>query len=171
MMKSKIIDEYREDWKCIRIVFIEECSFFGIEDLQTLDKKLILLRERNKPYGGMSIVFTGDFYQLKPILKTVIYKEYHILWHSLVTNVVKLKINHRFDDDKEFGELLDRYRSDAWTEDDVKTINSRIIDVSTGVMPPNNDDIDVSYAYALNKERNVIATTIFQDMQMKHIQL
>ena len=51
-----------------------------------------------------------------------------------------------------------------WTEDDIKTINSRTIDASTGVMVPNNDDIDVSYACALNKERNVIATTIFQNM-------
>ena len=124
MMKSKIIDEYREDWKGVRIVFIDECSFFGIEDLQTLDKKLILLRERNKPYGGVSNVFAGDFYQLKAIKKTLIYKEYHILWHSLVTKIVKLKTNHRFDDDPEFGELLDRYRNDAWTADDIKTINS-----------------------------------------------
>ena len=44
MMKSKIIDEYREDWKGVRIVFIDECSFFGIEDLQILDKKLRLLQ-------------------------------------------------------------------------------------------------------------------------------
>ena len=45
------------------------------------------------------------------------------LWHILVTKVVKLKTNHRFDNDKEFDELLDRYRVDTWTEDDVKTIN------------------------------------------------
>ena len=107
MMKSKIIDEYIEDWTGVRIFFINEFSFFGIEDLQTLDKKLRLLRERNKPYGGVSIVFAGDFYQLKAIKKTLIYKEYHILWHSLVTKVVKLKTNHRFDDGREFGELLD----------------------------------------------------------------
>ena len=97
------------------------------------------------------------------------YKEYHMLWHGLITKVVKLKTNHRFDDDKEFGELLDRYRSDAWTDDDIKTINSRIIDVSTGVIPPNNDDVDVTYVCAYNKERNAIASTIFQDMWINHI--
>jgi len=47
-----------------------------------------------------------------------------------VTKVVKLKTNHQFDDDPELGELLDRYRNDAWTEDDIKTINSRIIDAN-----------------------------------------
>ena len=102
-----------------------------------------------------------DFYQLPPVMKSPIYDEYHILWHSLVTKVVKLKTNHRFEDDEEFGELLDRYRNDNWTEEDIKTIISRIIDASTGVMPPNNDDVDVTYACAYNKERNAIATTIF----------
>ena len=72
MMKKRIIDECRDDWSGVRIVFIDECSFFGIEDLQTLDKKLRLLRERNKPYGGVSIVFAGDFYQLKAIKKTLL---------------------------------------------------------------------------------------------------
>ena len=109
---KRITDENREEWKDVRIVFIDECSFFGIDDLQNLDKKLRLLRERDKPYGGVSIVFTGDFYQLSPVMKRPIYDEYHILWHSLVTKVVKLKTNHRFEDDDEFGELLDRYRSD-----------------------------------------------------------
>ena len=59
MMKRKIIDEYREDWSCIRIVFIDEYSFSGIKYLQILDEKLRLLRERNKPYGGVSIVLRG----------------------------------------------------------------------------------------------------------------
>ena len=56
MMKSKIIDDYREDWSGVRTVFIDECSFFGIENLQNLDKKSRFLREINKPYGGVSIV-------------------------------------------------------------------------------------------------------------------
>lgn len=49
------------------IVFIDTCSFFGIEDLQDLNKKLRALQERNKPYGGVGIVCVGDLYQLKPI--------------------------------------------------------------------------------------------------------
>ena len=40
---TRITDEYREEWKDVRIVFIDECSFFGIDDLQNLDKKLRLL--------------------------------------------------------------------------------------------------------------------------------
>ena len=67
MMKGKIVDEYRDDFRCVRIVIIDEYSFFGNEDLQTLDKKLTLFKEINKPYGGMSIVFVGYAFQLPPV--------------------------------------------------------------------------------------------------------
>ena len=78
-----------------------------------------------------------------------------------MTKVAKLKTNHRFEDDEEFGDLLDRYRSDNWTEGDINTINSRIIDARTGMMSPNNDNVDVTYACAYNKERNAVTKTIF----------
>ena len=42
-----------------------------------------------------------------------------------------------------------------------KSINSRLVNKSTGVMPLNNDDIDMCYACAINKEQNVVTTTIF----------
>ena len=42
--------------------------------------------------------------------------------------VVKLKTNRRFDDDIKFGGLLDGYRRDTLIEEEIKDINSRIID-------------------------------------------
>ena len=62
----KVIDKYREEYKSVMIVFIDEWSFISIEYLQNLDKKLILSQEINKSYGGVRILFTGDFYQLMP---------------------------------------------------------------------------------------------------------
>ena len=61
----------------------------------------------------------------------------------------------------EFGEFLDRYSKNEWIEEDIKTINSRMVDDSIGVMLPKEDDIDMLYECSTNKERNVIATTIF----------
>lgn len=105
---TKIIRvKYREELKRTRVLFIDECSFFAIEYLQNLDKKLRLLRERYTQYSDVSIVFAGDFYQLNLFTSMSVYKEYHMLWHSLRRKVVKLKIDHRFDNDKEFSEMLD----------------------------------------------------------------
>ena len=117
-----------------------------------MNKKLRLLQHKDKPYGEIIIVFTGYYYQLLPINGKPIYSEYHHLWHSLVNKDVKLQKNHRFENDLEFGESLDRYRKNEWTEEDNKKINSRMIDDSIGVMPPKDDDIYVFYC-KFNKQR------------------
>ena len=35
---KRITDEFREERKSVRIVFFDECSFFSIADIETLDK-------------------------------------------------------------------------------------------------------------------------------------
>ena len=48
-LNCKIItDEFREEWRSITIVFIDTYSFFSIADLENLDNKLRLLRQRDK---------------------------------------------------------------------------------------------------------------------------
>ena len=79
------------------------------------------------------------------------------------------KTDYQFGKDIEFGELLDRYRMNTWTEEYFKIINPRIIDESKGVIPPNNDDTDVNYVCAYNIDRNGIGTIYFRNTLMKHI--
>ena len=50
--------------------------------------------------------------------------------------VVKFQANHRFDNDLEFSKLMNRYTKNEWIEEDINTINSRIIDSSIGMIPP-----------------------------------
>ena len=50
----------------------------------------------------------------------------------------------------------------GWSVEDIKTINSRMIDEYIGVIPPRNDDIDVFYVCSTNKEHIVIATIFFE---------
>ena len=59
---KRITDEFRERWKIVRTAFIDECSFFLIADMENIDKSLRLLWQRDKPYGGVSVVFEEYFY-------------------------------------------------------------------------------------------------------------
>ena len=102
---KRITDELREEWKSVRIIFIDECSFFSIIDLENLYRKLKLL-QRDKSYSGVIIVFAGDFYHLIIINGNPIYSWYHNLWHSIVKKIVKLQTSHPFNNDLEFSELL-----------------------------------------------------------------
>ena len=66
--KKKNIDAYREEWKLVRFLIIDEISFFKCTDMRNLNEKLKRLTgDTHLPYGGVSIVFSGDFHQLNPI--------------------------------------------------------------------------------------------------------
>eukprot|EP00985_Skeletonema_marinoi_P004357 scaffold1904_cov152-Skeletonema_marinoi.AAC.1 len=66
--KSRLDDNMRQIWReDVKILIIDEISFFKTSDMQKLDQQLQKLTGRRKIFGGISIVFSGDFHQLKPI--------------------------------------------------------------------------------------------------------
>ena len=72
--RKRLNDEFREYWSEVRILIIDECSFLSSNDLKKLDKNLRLLRKRDVSFGGVNIIFAGDFYQLLPFNnKSVLY--------------------------------------------------------------------------------------------------
>jgi hypothetical protein len=65
---TKIYDEYRIEWKHVRVFVVDEVSLFRVSGMVELNKKLQNLREdKNRPYGGVSVIFSGDFHQLAPV--------------------------------------------------------------------------------------------------------
>jgi len=75
-----------------------------------------------------------------------------------------LEKSHRFKDDPEWGAILERLRTGSHTSDDVETINTRLVCGSTGVDPPEGND--VFRVVPTNKERFSILCLGFQ----KHLQ-
>jgi hypothetical protein len=68
---TRITETMRTIWlHDVRILVIDEISFFKVSDIEKLDRQLKRLTGRNDlPYGGVSVIFSGDFHQLKPICK------------------------------------------------------------------------------------------------------
>ena len=68
--KKIITDDMRIEWRDVRILIIDEISFFKVSEMEKLDKNLKKLTQRTDlPFGGISIVFAGDFHQLTPVGK------------------------------------------------------------------------------------------------------
>ena len=63
---KRITDAMRNEWKDVKVLVHNEVSFFKTTDMDTLDRRLRAFENQNKPYGGVHIVFSGDFYQLQP---------------------------------------------------------------------------------------------------------
>ena len=163
--KNRINDEMRAAWRDdVRILIIDEISFFKASDVAKLDRQLKKLTGRyDMAYGGVSIVFSGDFHQLKPICAEddVLYSDSPAasLWENTINCAIFLDNSHRFKDDPLYGELLARMRLGEDTLEDRELINSRVVN-ATLTLPENAPD--ACFACSTNKERNGVAAASFK---------
>ena len=165
---KKINDVDRSEWESVRILVIDECSFCSQQQLELLDKRLRRLRSQlDKPYGGINIIFIGDFHQIVPFQGDPLYSKYCLHWHGLINTVVFLQNDHRFKDDPEYGRLVERFSNGTATKNDIKLVNSRLLNNGKGNGGihelPKDDTNDICYACAYNAERNSITTSIFSN--------
>jgi len=167
--KSRINDGMRAVWKeDVRILVIDEISFFKAGDVIRLDRQLKRLTGRfDAVYGGVSVVFSGDFHQLKPICAEdeVLYSDSDsaTIWENTINCAIFLDNSHRFKDDPEFGEILARLRMGEDTREDRELINKRVVG---SALPMPEDAPDACVACSTNKERNGVTAATFR----KHIE-
>ena len=156
------------DWKKTRILIIDEISFMSCKKLILLDRNLRKARENYREiYGGINIVFAGDFSQLEPIIKSN--KKYGFdgplydargrakkLWQNAINCYIELKGMHRFKDDLEWGYILRRLREGNPTKADLQEINKHVVTKDTKF--PN----DIKYGTRFNKVQDSVHCTLFE---------
>jgi hypothetical protein len=158
--KKPIEAEQVELWTATRLLVIDEISFASKDDFSELHKKIRLLKQNmHSPYGGLSIIFSGDMRQLEPVgsLKKPVYAEDCPEFKDWVNCFIELKGMHRFKQDPEWGELLLRFRDGNMTETDLQKINERVVNPAT-VLPE-----DIKYATFFNRDRDSINAALFEE--------
>jgi len=60
-------DFKRRNWKNIEILVIDEVSMLSLKIFELLDAIGKKVRKNTKPFGGIQLIFSGDFYQLPPV--------------------------------------------------------------------------------------------------------
>lgn len=113
-------------WLDTDILIIDEVSMLTPELLGKLDSIARLLRNCNKPMGGMQIVFVGDFYQLPPVKRDgeIEFVFESPLWKEIVQETIKLtKILRQ--DDPVFQEILNEVREGNVSEKSINILLSR----------------------------------------------
>ena len=50
-----------------KIIFIDESSFIGINSICLIDNSLRKVGNKDLPFGGYQIIYTGDILQLKTV--------------------------------------------------------------------------------------------------------
>jgi len=140
--------ELRAEWKNVDFVLIDEVSMVSAELLCDLDAVLRFAKEKNEWFGGINIIFSGDFFQHRPVKQrslivpvkpenrtkknrgsdTLAAKQCHgrIAWKQVDT-VVELHQQKRMEVDKDFAKAVQNLRLRSCDDDDLALFNSCLI--------------------------------------------
>lgn len=85
--------EKTDNWRNTQILIIDEVSMLKAELLHKLDYIGKKIRKKNKPMGGIQLIFSGDFAQLPPVKAKYIFLD--PIWNYMVETKIELKQNMR----------------------------------------------------------------------------
>ena len=95
-----------------KVLIIDEISMLSADLLNSVNKVCKSFRRNDLPFGGMQIVFVGDFFQLPPITRKGEETKFafeSVSWRELNPIVAYITEQHRQEDDALLG-ILDRIR-------------------------------------------------------------
>jgi ATP-dependent DNA helicase PIF1 len=113
-------------WKSIKILIIDEVSMMNVRMFELLDKIAKVIRRSEMPFGGIQIIFSGDFYQLPPVCpnEEVQFCFESPLWNKTFTTI-ELKTFFR-QTDPTFIKILMQVREGELEKDSIDILNTLI---------------------------------------------
>ncbi len=119
----------------LELLIIDEVSMLRSDMLDAMDTILRVIRKRNKPFGGVQVLFIGDLYQLPPVVKdneAAIFSTHYqspFFFHAKVfeqTQVVFIELKKIYrQNEQKFIDVLNHLRNNDLSEDDYQLLNSR----------------------------------------------
>ncbi|KAI2666920.1 ATP-dependent DNA helicase PIF1 [Labeo rohita] len=147
------LDEMRAELSNAHILIINEISMVSKQLFAYVNWRLQQIKGNQKPFGGLSILAVGDFFQLPPLgrAKPLCVYEDHVLdfWKDNFQMVTLTQIM-RQRDDLAYAELLNRLR--------VKQKHAKMTDADKCMLEavirssPEECPVDALHIYATNKE-------------------
>ncbi|RXW18892.1 hypothetical protein EST38_g6956 [Candolleomyces aberdarensis] len=144
-LHGKTHNDLIEKWKDVDTMVVDEVSMLGPDLQAQIDQALRLAKECEKPFGGVNMIFVGDFAQLPPVNQKKLYARLNtaalagtdrgqktifgkLLW-LLIDTVVVLTIpqRQRGQENERFLQLLSRLREGRCTVEDFNMLSSRVL--------------------------------------------
>lgn len=146
--------QFRQIVGC-KILAIDEISMLNVETFQYVNEVLKQVRENDKPFGGIQVLFIGDFFQLPPVEQVESFEIRYCfeteLWDELELKNVVLKRNFR-QNEEDFIKALSDMRINRLTEEDIDLLETRCVD---------EDDGEILHIFSTNEEANRYNTVKF----------
>lgn len=144
-------DEKLEAVRACDTIIIDEVSMVRCDIVDAIDRTLRIIMNSSLPFGGKQIIFSGDMFQLPPVLRsgaeTEAMMEYygtavpfffkaHVFESMTLPTIEFVKVYRQ--DEQLFLNILNNIRHGVCTEQDMKELNSRCKE------PENTDDPVIS---------------------------
>lgn len=131
--------------RMLAFLIIDEVSMLSDELFQYISAFLKALRHNQDPFGGVQLVLSGDFAQLRPVRGDFAFKSEE--WIKCDFKVVVLREVYRQNGDTKFAEILMRLRDGSCSRDDFAELKKRVgANAPSGVLPTRlyslNADVD-----------------------------
>ena len=85
-LTNKKLAKFREYFKYLKIVIIDEVSLLGADMLYRIHLRLCEIKQSEERFGGISIILVGDLLQLAPVKAKYVFdcpqNEHFIPFHS-----------------------------------------------------------------------------------------
>jgi len=116
----------KRNWVAYDLLVIDEISMATGALLETLDAVAKAMRRSPKPFGGLQLLFSGDFYQLPPVVKsgTTVFAFESPLWSTLVPTSIVLTDMHR-QTDPVFQQILGEARVGSLSPESMAILKTR----------------------------------------------
>ncbi|KAL2076326.1 hypothetical protein ACEWY4_028078 [Coilia grayii] len=147
------LDEIRIFLKRLQVIVIDEVSMVSKELFAYVDLRLQQIKGRKKPFGGVSILCVGDFFQLSPVGKTkalCVFEENTVdIWRDNF-QIITLTEIMRQKDDAAFAEMLNRLR--VKKKEEPLLDGDRALLASRTFAEKSECPLDVLHIFPTNKE-------------------
>ena len=130
---KELLQRLWNKYQYLKLIVVDEISMVGERTFnEYLNNTLQLIKRNKEPFGGVSIIASGDFLQLPPVMDRSVFQEVrNIGYKSLTGNlwlnhflIYELKEVVRQSGDPEFAEILNRVREGEQTDADITEIKA-----------------------------------------------
>lgn len=146
------------NWKKAKVLIIDEISMLPSELISKLDQIAKTLRKNDKPFGGIQIIFTGDFLQLPAIQSKEFCFESQV-WNDTIDYSIELQTNMRQTNDAQFQKILNEVRYGDCSQESFEILQSRV-----GAELVNEHDIEPTKLYSKNYDVNQLNNKKYKEL-------
>ena len=151
-----------KNWKSVEILIIDEISMMSLKIFEILNKIACMVRKKTIIFGGIQVIFSGDFYQLPPVgnnkeIETCQFCFESELWNILFPKencVMLIKIFRQ--KDEKYLKILNEIRNGRMYRSSLnlllENVNKKITDnIKPTKLFPKRNQVDLFNQTELNK--------------------